>query len=197
MNYIHAFDHMHSAIARNTSIVIDPGAWGYPTTGDRDGVDIAHKYSPRFWNTCGDQAQAQPRLVNTIDWNQIRYMDFKLFRSSLECDLQWDVLNKHYLHLEHERVLHIVNDDHFDYDYSKFAHLFERVHSDGTPLHLDVVVKTNNLDLEQQLVDCAYECVKHIPHLSLTVSCVWGRMCYVHVYKHPCYAQGQRLVKPY
>jgi len=195
MQYQHAFDHM-LPISRSNSIVIDPGVWGHPTTGDRDRVDLGHAHSPRFWNTCADQAQGQPRLINSVDWEQIQYVDFKLFRSSRKCAAQWHLLNT-YLTLTHERVLHFVNDDKSLYHFGKFEQQFLGVRRDGNPLHIDVVVKTDDLAQEQQLVDCAYECVRYIPHLTLTVSCVWRKLCYVHVYKHPSYAAGERIVKPY
>lgn len=189
-------------IARSNSLVVDPGAWGYRTTQDRDSVDQGSEFAPRFWNTCADLDQAQSRLTVAPALDQIKWIDFKLFNSSLECESQWLLLEQ-WLQQDHERVLHIVNDgaqgtdshnNRLWVDYAQFERLAE-LHIPSS-VHLDCTARINHLD--QERTACAtVERQFAGKGRSFVINIVWHKMCYVHIHQHPLYARGERIVTTY
>ena len=193
MHYLHAWSETLGPIARKNSIVIDPAAWGYETAPDRDAVDSGTEHSPRWWNVCADVDHSQPRLVTSFDHQHTLYVDFKLFKSSLTCSQQWAAL-KQWLTYDHERVLHIVNDQQ-GCGYAWFALRLQQLQIPDS-VHVDLTVRLDSLDDEIAWRDRAVSCIQGTPR-SLVVNCVWHKMCYVHVYNSPHYAAGDRILRTY
>lgn len=189
-------------IARSSSLVVDPGCWGQRTTRDRDSVDQGTELAPRFWNTCADLDHGQPRLCVAPALDQIKYIDFKLFATTTQCEQQWLLLEQ-WLRLDHERVLHIVNDGAQGTDnhnnrlwvpYTQFDRL-SQLHIPNS-VHIDCTARINTMQEEI----AARDSVAHMfegKGRSFVVNVVWHTLCYVHVYDHPQYAAGERIVTAY
>ena len=207
MTYLHAWHNTHGNINRDRSIVIDPAAWGHDTSWRRDSVDRGTAHSPRFWNTCGDVDQAQPRLVTDGDVSQYDYVDFKLYAASHTCTDQWQWLQQWLDVKKSPRILHTVNEarqDRLDStgvrleyaSYSQWNTVFRRL-SVPAPVHLDATVRVADLDQEQQAVADTVQTLEHINTCSFVINVVWNAYARVHIFKHPVYDTGSVIVKPY
>ena len=204
MTYLHAWHSTHGNISRSRSIVIDPAAWGYDTSSRRDSVDQGAGHLPRFWNTCGDVDQGQPRLITDGDAGAYDYVDFKLYAASHTCTQQWQWLQQWLDVKQSPRVLHTVNEAREDQTdnrskyaaYSQWSKVFRRL-SVPTPVHLDATVRVRDLDEEQQAVADTLKTLEHINTCSFVINVVWNAYARVHVFKHPLYDTGSVIVKPY
>lgn len=193
--YEHAWGGMQD---RSRSLVVDPAAWGYATTGPRDSVDLGHAAAPRFWNTCSDVNTGMSRHSDILPLDSIHYVDFKLFRTSSECAEQWQFLDSWLSATKgSSRVLHTVNDGRdLEYDRIQIRNRFKRVRTDEG-LHVDIVVKVPDLNHEAEGVAAVLKCIAGWEYASCVISCAWHGLAYAHIIKHPRYERGSRIVRTY